>query len=275
MEKKTRTLFIGNQKGGVGKTSAVFETGYILSTRGYKVLLIDADAQRNLTSGAGVDVNTKKNIYTAINGLVDFNETIVHVRNNLDLIPGASQMTADHFTLAEGTYALREAIEVMVENLGFDYDFILIDVGPGGGQLMNMALVAADYLITVATLTKFAYEGVEMMCADLERGKKTYVNFKVKPLGILVNTFKKSNESEWRQSCFEELEKVYGASMFPTQLGICGVMDQCKEENMAFTEYEKHTRKSNAAYFKLAKQYQEFVDELLRRIEAVEAGKAV
>ncbi len=270
MNKKTRTIFIGNQKGGVGKTSAVFEIGYILSTRGYKTLLIDADAQRNLTSGSGIDVNTKKNIYMAINGVVGFDEAIVNIRPNLDLLPGASQMTADHFATGEGTFALREAIEVITDVLHYDYDFILIDVGPGGGQLMNMALVAADYLITVATLTKYAYEGVEMMCADLERGRKNYVGFKVKPLGILINTFKKTAESDWRQECFEELTKVYNADMFPMHLGICSLMDQCKEECMSFTEYATHARKSNNAYFKLAAQYQELVDEIVARIENAE-----
>ena len=270
MVKKNRTIFIGNQKGGVGKTSAVFEIGYILSTRGYKVLMIDADAQENLTSGAGVDKNTKKNIYTALNGIVDFADAIQNVRHNLDLIPGAAQMTGEHFATGDGTYALREAISIMIDDLHFDYDFILIDVGPGAGQMMNMALCAADYLITVATLTKFAYEGVEMMCADLKKGKKNYTDFNIKPLGILVNTFKKTMAADFRQDCFDNIVPMYGAEIFPTQLGICSIMEQCKEENLTFTEYAKYVRKDNNAYFKLAQQYQDLVTEILNRIEKIE-----
>lgn len=42
-----------NQKGGVGKTMTVSATASILTHRGYKVLMIDQDAQRNLDMVAG------------------------------------------------------------------------------------------------------------------------------------------------------------------------------------------------------------------------------
>lgn len=50
MARKTISISVYIQKGGVGKTTAVYNIGYELSKFGFKVLIVDSDAQRNLTT---------------------------------------------------------------------------------------------------------------------------------------------------------------------------------------------------------------------------------
>ena len=50
-----RTLAIGNQKGGVGKTTTALNLGVELVNRGRTVVLVDADPQHSLTTSLGVD----------------------------------------------------------------------------------------------------------------------------------------------------------------------------------------------------------------------------
>lgn len=49
----TKIIAVLNQKGGVGKTTTSNALGLGLSAKGYKVLLIDLDAQGNLSMSLG------------------------------------------------------------------------------------------------------------------------------------------------------------------------------------------------------------------------------
>ena len=86
---QTRKIIFYNQKGGVGKTTVAVNLGSALAAKGFKVLLIDFDAQVNLTHSVSGD-GRKANIYQVVTGMVDAKDAVqTTIFKNLYLIPGS------------------------------------------------------------------------------------------------------------------------------------------------------------------------------------------
>lgn len=250
------TIMFANQKGGVGKTSSCIEVGYILSKRGYKTLLIDLDAQCNLTDCLDIERNAKESVYDCIMGNREFKECVKSARDNLDVLPGSRMMLSQYFVGSGDRKKLKETVKA-AEKAG-KYDFILIDVGPEGGNLMTMALTASDYVIAVATPAKLAYSGIIQMISDIKSGREDYKGFDVLPLGILINAGKMTNVGSLNRDRFKELEE-YFAAPFSVEIKNSCVMDECKEFGVALSEYKPGNI--------IALEYETIVDEILHRIE--------
>ncbi len=252
-----KVIMFANQKGGVGKTSSCIEVGFILA-RDSKVLLIDLDAQCNMTDCINVDDESISSgtVYDCIMGNQSFENCVRTARENIDILPGSRMMLSQYFVGTGDIKRLKKSIKDMYSYK--DYDYILIDVGPEGGNLMTMALMASDYVIAVATPAKLAFSGIIQMIADINAGREDYVGFDVKPLGILINAGKKTNVGNLNRQKYEQLEEDFAAP-FDTEIKNGCVMDECKEFGVALCEY----RPGNI----LVKEYEKVVEEILVRLE--------
>ena len=108
---KARIIAVGNHKGGFGKTCTVANLGSILSQRGYKVLLIDLDAQANLTTSLA-EPTDGVTIYEATTGKVRKLPVVV-VTNNLHLVPSSltfAMVDLELFTAIAREHILSECL---------------------------------------------------------------------------------------------------------------------------------------------------------------------
>lgn len=255
-------LMFANQKGGAGKTTTAQETAYLLS-KSNTVLLIDLDGQRNLTTNLEPEETEWKNtIYDLFMETEELSDCIYEVRKNIDIIPGHRKILSQYFISPEDIYKLKKIVdEIKTYEV---YDYILIDVGPEGGQLMTMAMVASDYIVALAEPGKNSYQGLLQMARDLDSCQNIINSFKTKVIGILI-TQAKLNTNIIRNSKerLQALAEVLGTSVFNSIIRESTIVKEAIEFNQFLTEYAPDSN--------VADDYARYGKELVKRLK--EANK--
>jgi chromosome partitioning protein len=162
-----KTVAFFNHKGGVGKTTLLFNVGLALARQGPKVLLIDADAQANLSSAAlpiedyELALDSKTTIYgcllPVINGAADIVPIEpVEIREGAFLLPGDIRLSDFEEILPTswteslaGQYRgfqVSSAMFRLIQGLGEQVhaDYALVDLGPNVGALNRSIMVGSD-----------------------------------------------------------------------------------------------------------------------------------
>ena len=188
--KKAVTIIIGNQKGGVGKTTNTYLIAYTLAKLGIKTLVCDLDPQSNSTKALILTKSQNSNEIMTIDKTLmwgvqqrDLKDLPVSIIENLDLLPSYNDFEDFAKYLYKNTsneYEETHLLEPLFEPLKEDYDIILIDVPPLSVEVTSNAVMFSDYvLISLQTQDDSMTGAIEYI--------KTLVKLKMKyELGIEV-----------------------------------------------------------------------------------------
>ena len=190
---KTKIIAVANHKGGVGKTTTVANLGSILSVKGHRVLLVDMDAQANLTASLVASIDGPS-IYEALTGNTDC-LPIVSVNNRLHLVPASLTLAMADVELS--TAIAREHILAGLlskDKVEDNYDFVLLDCPPSLGLVTLNAITASTDVLIPLISEVLPFKGLTMM-SDFISMVRQKLNPQAHISGIVITRWENSKLS--------------------------------------------------------------------------------
>ncbi|MCG8581788.1 MAG: ParA family protein [Bacteroidales bacterium] len=250
--KKCTVIAITNFKGGVGKTTTAVNLSHGLADRGFKTLVVDMDAQADLTKMMGFDgeVTGEHCISNALRNQDKTAQPLL-VKKNLDILPSFNitmigMETELQNMLMNGDRQLKRILDPIKNN----YNFIIIDLPPALNALVVNAYAIAEKVIAPVASDFLSLSGYYTLEERLSGGLNVTIT------DILVTRHEKGTVIS-RQT-LEAIQAERGKKVFKAVIPKNVALKEQGSVCQSIFDYEPSSTG--------AKAYTEFVEELIERI---------
>ena len=241
-------MTISNRKGGVAKTTTCLNLGVSLALHKKKVLLVDFDAQANLTLSLG-----RKPLPTFYDALKAFGKPlddfiIATQYPNLWLLPSGRNMVllnklyfgAQHFE-----YMLKDRLDTIKDR----FDFILIDTPPAIEFYTLNALTASNRVVIPCQCDYLSTHGVDQVLRLI-----ALIRQKSNPLiqsRILLTMLDRASHSS--RLILSKIKDLYQGQTFHTVIEMDGALKEAQILSMPAIHYSRQSV-AGTQYLELARE---------------------
>jgi chromosome partitioning protein len=220
-----------NNKGGVGKSSIASNTALMLSSLGFKTLLIDSDGQANTTSFFLPDEEETFCLMEILNGKKTIEKAIHELTPTLHILPSnLNNQKLSNFLSGEPNKAnLKELISTL------DYDYVIWDCNPSLDSTNQQIYYSCTDVIIVTLMEAWSIIGVEMT-KELLMGLFKNSTVKIPNVNVLIN--KLDNRIASQINLYSRLEKLQ-LEVFPITIDTDNSIPKSQNEDFLLTNKNK------------------------------------
>jgi chromosome partitioning protein len=250
-------IAVAQHKGGSGKTTSVINIAAALVRKGHSVLVIDLDAQANLTESLGI---SEADVFLS-DMLLSKRLVTYAIAGGIMAIPASLDLAGTEATLY-GMIGRELVLRKFIAPMRKDYDFILIDCAPSLGLLTLNALAAADAVLIPVQSHYLAVKGLHSLY-DIIKIVQEQLNPKLFRLGIFVTQY--DSRTILQRDSAEHIRTRYAAETFRTAIRTNISLAEAPTAKKSIFSYAPNSTG--------AKDYEALTDEIIKRVKKLEKPK--
>jgi len=212
-------LTVCQRKGGVGRSTLLFNLAGSLAKRGLKTLLVDLDPQASVTqvclSPEATDTIPPSRSIVALlgEGFLGSTRNVIVPTDipGVDLIPGSNALAKFNHPEPEKTGDLQTMLKDALDDVRGDYDAILCDTPPSLETLSWLPAVAADVAVTPTPAEPLAVQELTHAARFLERVRWAK-NPRLAWIGVILTMYQPKLAIHAAYS--RSMREAYGGLMF-------------------------------------------------------------
>ncbi len=251
-------IAVASEKGGVAKTTTVLSVGAALVENALRVLLVDLDAQGDLTLAVGMEPTQVQRSVSSL--MLDSTPAATIIRETglpgLDIIPAnADLLLAERFLPIQHNheYLLRKSLR---QGADLKYDYILLDCPPSLGAVTTNALTAADLLIIPTQAEFFSIHALRNMLSLVRRiRQRTNPALRYRLLTTMID-----RRNRIHRSLCEQLRTTFGSGVLESRIEVDTKVRESAIAGLPILKYAPKCRAANQ-YRALAQEVNQYVQE--------------
>lgn len=252
-----KIISLVNQKGGVAKTTTAVSLSALLAELGKKVLVVDLDAQGNLTENFGIDGDKlDTTIYEVMTRDLPLRDAIHPTDFRVDIVPANIDLASAELEMAN--MMTREMIlKKAFIKADLDYDFVILDLPPSLGLITLNSLALADYVVIPVDAGVFSLSGINQLAKIISSVVENDLNDNLDILGVLLT--KADDRINVTKDMKETLTDMFGDKLFDTYIHHNSKIIESQKENMPINYFDKKSR----GYL----EYKDLAEEVIKRVK--------
>lgn len=256
----TLRIAISNQKGGAGKTTTAINVAGALAHRGHDVLLVDLDPQGHSTEALDLDDEYEVDAASMFDALVnieqrDIIDSLICHREEFDVVPSHVDMFRAEAQLTTERRR-EERLQMVLDEMEADYDFLLVDCPPNLGVLTDNALLATEHVLIPAQPRTSSVRALEILFDQIDALEETY-DVEIRQVALVANETRNDSETEEMLEWFRDVFGGDGVYEIPTRVAL----QRAWNAGVSIFEHEESLPDVEAEYERLAAALEEIADE--------------